>query len=146
MDLSVGNPVNFRISAPGQQLSESPRGNSPLSNPSQVDGGDSQGADSSKDEKAVEPSPYHIRQHDDTMPGSDGAADDVWPTSYQLPQEQTSDARQGNPTGTQGGREEAESFLSRPFERLDQLGLLTQFEQDAKEAVEFEKGAAFILF
>jgi hypothetical protein len=145
MDLSSGSHGNFKVSAVDQQLSASPlRGHSPLSNSSQVGEGDQQDANSTKDDKAAtEPFPYDMQQHNDAMAGSDSAAEDTWPTSYQRPTEQMSEARQSSLTGAQDVGEEAESFLSRPFERLDQLGLLTQFEQDAKETAEFEKGAAF---
>jgi hypothetical protein len=132
MDLTSGD-VN--VSAPDQQLLGSPLSFSSLSQLSDGGLGD---ANSTKDEKTlVAPLSDDIQGNDAVAPKY-AADEDGWPTSYQQPKGRTQVGSAGTPVDP----EEAESFLSRPFERLDQLELLTQFEQDVKEAVEFEKGAA----
>jgi len=142
MDPSSSNHDSFKVPGSDKQLPwPLARELSPFSNSSQGDEGSS-----SRDEKAaVHPLVNDTQRRNGAMVGSeDVGEDDDWPTSFQRPKEQASETHRGDSTGAHSGGEEAESFLSQPFERLDQLGLLTQFEQDAKETAEFEKGAAFI--
>ena len=143
MDSSSRGQGNFTPSGPDQQLPGSLfRGHSPLSNSSQG-GGSLRDANSTKEENtAVDPLLDGEQQHN---AGPDNVGQDNWPTSYQQPKEKARESYHNSSTGGKGSGEEAVSFLSRPFERLDQLGLLTQFEQDAKETAEFEKGATSIL-
>lgn len=82
------------------------------------------------DPQANEPSPSVPRLGTDDASQSD------------IPSYQTSSEQQENNNRASAGRSggAAKSFLEGPFERFDHVGLLTEFDQDASNAAQFEQG------